>query len=159
MKKKRYLKLCFVGAMCALLLSGCGGSEKAEPDTKKEYEVTLETETKEAPEPESEESENAGETGEDTSSNEVDPEFKAAMDSYEAFFHEYCNFMRAYNESSDPAALAGEYADYMKQYAETMDKLSQIDESALSSADALYYAEVVGRITQEMAEVGRELES
>lgn len=97
-------------------------------------------------------------TEENTESTDVDPDFKAAMDSYEAFFNEYCDFIETYNNSSDVTSLAADYADYMAQYTETMGELSKIDESTLSQADALYYAEVGGRISQRLAEVGMSLQ-
>lgn len=123
------------------------------------YEVTLDFRGEELTEEEAEKNEAAKDSDREMTSSEVDPEFKAAMDSYEAFFNEYCEFMKSYNESSDPVSLAGDYADYMKQYADTMEKISQIDENTLSQADALYYTEVVERITQKVAEVSTELES
>lgn len=83
----------------------------------------------------------------DSSSGEVTPEFKEAMDSYEQFFQEYVDFMETYNNSDDPTSLMGEYNDYMKQYTDTMAKLDDIDEDSLSEADKQYYVEVSTRIS------------
>lgn len=87
-------------------------------------------------------------------SDTVDPEFKRTMDSYEAFFDEYAEFMRTYDESDDPASLTTQYTDILTRYAEVTDGLYSIDESSLSAADAAYYAEVTARIYQKLAEVG-----
>lgn len=87
-------------------------------------------------------------------SDTVDPEFKRTMDSYEAFFDEYAEFMRTYDESDDPASLMTQYTDILTRYAEVTDGLYSIDESSLSAADAAYYAEVTARIYQKLAEVG-----
>lgn len=87
-------------------------------------------------------------------SDSVDPEFKRTMDSYEAFFDEYAEFMRTYDESDDPASLMTQYTDILTRYAEVTDGLYSIDESSLSAADAAYYAEVTARIYQKLAEVG-----
>ena len=87
-------------------------------------------------------------------SDTVDPEFKKTMDSYEAFFDEYAEFMRTYDESDDPASLMTQYTDILTRYAEVTDGLYSIDESSLSAADAAYYAEVTARIYQKLAEVG-----
>ena len=97
-----------------------------------------------------ENNENAEETAES-----VSPDFKRAMDSYEAFFDEYVEFMKKYMnaDSDDLVSMAGDYADYMKQYAETMEAMSEIDEDELATADALYYAEVSARIAAKLLEV------
>lgn len=87
-------------------------------------------------------------------SDSVDPEFKRTMDSYEAFFDEYAEFMRTYDESDDPASLMTQDTDILTRYAEVTDGLYSIDESSLSAADAAYYAEVTARIYQKLAEVG-----
>ncbi|MDO4442346.1 MAG: hypothetical protein Q4B69_00505 [Slackia sp.] len=86
-----------------------------------------------------------------SSASAVTPEFKNAMDSYEAFFDEYVSFMEKYKGSDDPAALMADYSTYMQKYTETMSALGEIDESTLSEADALYYAEVSGRIATKTA--------
>lgn len=80
------------------------------------------------------------------------PEFKEAMDSYEAFIDEYCDFMKKYAESPTDVELLAEYADYMSQYTETMKKIDAVDEAELSDAELQYYLEVTGRVTQKLAE-------
>jgi len=94
------------------------------------------------------------ETTDNTASADgIDPDFKAAMDSYEKFFDEYVIFMKAYKESDDAASMANEYTAMMMQYLETMTALDEIDEDALSDEEALYYAEVMLRINQKLLEV------
>ena len=85
----------------------------------------------------------------------VSPEFKKAMDSYEAFFDEYVKFMKKYMnaDSDDMLSMASDYADYMKKYTETMEAMNEINEDELSTADALYYAEVNARISVKLLEV------
>lgn len=82
----------------------------------------------------------------------VTPEFKEAMDSYETFFDEYCEFMK--NMSDDPTNFDYllQYADMMTQYADTMEKLDAIDETELSLADDAYYIEVMARIEVKLLE-------
>ena len=77
---------------------------------------------------------------------DVSPEFKATMDSYEAFFDEFIVFLKAMSEDSDGTAALLNYAAMMMQYAETVEKLDAIDESRLSPADDAYYIEVMARI-------------
>lgn len=88
-------------------------------------------------------------------SGDVNPDFKNAMDSYEAFFDEYVEFMKKYmNADSDELlSMTSDYMNYLQQYAETMEAMSEIDEDELSTADALYYAEVNARITAKLLEV------
>ena len=76
----------------------------------------------------------------------VSPEFKATMDSYEAFFDEYIDFMKAMSEDPTNMTMLLRYTAMMAQYAETMEKLDAIDESKLSPADDAYYIEVMARI-------------
>ena len=83
----------------------------------------------------------------------VTPEFKAQMDEYEAFFDEYVEFMRVYSESDNPVALMSEYLDIMQKYTKTMEALDAIDESTLSDADSLYFAQVNLRIEEKLLSV------
>lgn len=93
------------------------------------------------------------EAADDTTATEgINPEFKAAMDSYEKFFDEYIIFMKAYQESDNPAGMVKEYTAMMTQYLETMTALLEIDEETLSHEEALYYAEVMLRINQKLLE-------
>lgn len=84
---------------------------------------------------------------------DVNPDFKATMDSYEAMINEYVEFMKKYEESSDPVSMMNDLNEYMTKYTETMTKLSEIDSSTLSEADAAYYLEVYGRITTKITEL------
>ena len=92
----------------------------------------------------------------DTGANDTDvpagvtPEFKAQMDEYEAFFDEYVEFMQKYSESDNPVALMTEYLDFMQKYTKAMEALDAIDESTLSDADSLYYAQVMLRIDEKL---------
>lgn len=85
--------------------------------------------------------------------DEIGSEFKEAMDSYEAFFDEYCSFMKKYNKAKDVSELLVEYSDYMTQYAEMMEKMEAIDEDKLSTAELAYYTKVSARITKKLAKV------
>lgn len=95
----------------------------------------------------------------DTSSEEVDPDFKATMDSYETTINNYCDFMEKYNNArpEDTAAMLADYTSYLQQYTETVEGLNSIDEESLSAADLAYYIEVNGRISQRLLEVGQSI--
>ena len=97
-------------------------------------------------------------SAEDPSQSAIDdsavrPEFKEAMDSYEAFFDEYIAFMEKYANSDGDLSLLTDYMQYMAQYAETMESLESIDENELTTAELLYYSEVMGRISQKLLSV------
>ena len=106
----------------------------------------------------SEESETPKEpaTSEETSNNSnISPEFKEAMDSYEEFFNEYCEFMKKYTNSDDAASMLADYTDYMTKYTETMEKMDTINQDELSTAEVAYYTEVSARISQKLLEVAQ----
>lgn len=104
---------------------------------------------------ESKETEDTSTTDSNVISDSVTPDFKEAMDSYEAFFDEYIAFINKYNESDDATSMLADYTKYMNQYADTMSKMDAIDENELSVADRTYYIEVQTRITQKLLEVAQ----
>lgn len=106
-------------------------------------------ETEALPSPSTDSSED--ESGLDKS--EISPEFKEAMDSYEAFFDEYIAFMNEYANSNDTSTMLIDYLSYLERFSETMEKLDAIDENELTTAEALYYSEVMSRISQKLLTV------
>lgn len=124
--------------------------------------VSTPVETTPTPEAIPEPTETAAEepSTDDTSSEEVDPDFKATMDSYETTINNYCDFMEKYNNAGpeDTAAMLADYTSYLQQYTETIDALNSIDETSLNAADLAYYIEVNGRISQRLLEVGQSME-
>lgn len=83
----------------------------------------------------------------------ITPSFKEAMDSYEAFFDEYIEFMKKYKNDPTNLDYLTDYADYMAKYTDYIKKLEEIDEDSLSEADLIYYTEVNSRITKKLLEV------
>lgn len=92
---------------------------------------------------------------EDGGATEVSADFKATMDSYEAFFNEYVEFIQAYEADPSSPDLLAQYADIMTRYSEMAGEMEAIDEESLSAADYAYYIEVTGRITAKLAEIGQ----
>lgn len=80
------------------------------------------------------------------------PEFKAALDSYEAFFDEYCEFMKKYAANPNDLELISEYSNYMSLYADTMSKMSALDDGNMNDAETRYYIEVTTRVSQKLLE-------
>lgn len=84
----------------------------------------------------------------------IRPEFKAAMDSYEAFYNEYCDLLEA--SAKDPTNFT-----LLTKYAELLGKLDGIerdfkkwDDSSLSDAEMKYYIDVHARIEKRLPEAG-----
>lgn len=92
----------------------------------------------------------AAPTGE---AQEIDPEFKAAMDSYEKFFDEYVAIMKKYQENPNDLSILNDYTAYMGQYSDVMQKLSAWADRDLNAAEAAYYLEVQTRINQKLLEI------
>lgn len=80
----------------------------------------------------------------------VSPDFKALMDSYEAFFNEYAAFMEKYQSANNSADMMMDYLSFLGRYAETMEKLNEIDTDSLSAADLAYYTQVMARISADL---------
>lgn len=92
----------------------------------------------------------------ETESDLVDgmrPEFKEAMDSYEAFYDEYCEFMKAYSENPYDLTLLGQYAEIVEKATEVEEAFEEWDSDDLNSTELQYYMEVTARIAQKLAEI------
>lgn len=84
----------------------------------------------------------------------MDPEFKAAMDSYEAFYREYCDVIKRYNANPTDLTILTEYTDLLQKSIDMSANFEAWDESEMNNAELQYYAEVNGRVTQMLLEVG-----
>ena len=83
----------------------------------------------------------------------IDPDFKAAMDSYEKFFDEYVAIMKKYKENPTDMSILTDYAKYMGQYADMMQKLEDWENEDLNAAETAYYVDVQARITKKLLEI------
>jgi len=92
-------------------------------------------------------------TRDNSSGDDIRPEFKESMDSYEAFFDEYINFMETFSTSSNSIDMMNEYLNFLDQYTITMEQMDSIDVNNLSSAEYDYYIEVTSRITQKLLQI------
>ena len=88
----------------------------------------------------------------------VTPEFKATMDSYEAFFDEYVAFMKAVDENPGNLALLLQYAAMLERYTEAMEELDAMGEEELSDADMIYYVQTMARIEVKLLELIQDME-
>lgn len=80
----------------------------------------------------------------------IRPEFKSAMDSYEAFMDEYCAFMKKYSENPSDLGLLADYAEYMKKYADAVKDFEALDNNEMNAAEAAYYVEVSARVSKKL---------
>ncbi len=81
------------------------------------------------------------------------PEFKKAMDSYEEFMTEYCEFMKKYKESDGTdLGLVADYADYMSKYAEWVEDFESWDDGEMNTEETAYYLDVQNRISKKLIE-------
>lgn len=78
------------------------------------------------------------------------PEFKESMDSYEAFFDEYCAFMKKYSESDNTVELLSDYSKFMAKYSDMMSKMEKLGEEDLNDAELKYYVKVTNRINEKL---------
>lgn len=83
--------------------------------------------------------------------NGMHPEFKEAMDSYEAFIDEYCEFMKKYAATTSPDTnLVTDYANYINKYKETMNAFEAWKSKEMNEVETAYYLEVQTRVTQKL---------
>lgn len=85
------------------------------------------------------------------------PEFKEAMDSYEAFYEEYFEFMETYKENPSDLKLLAKYTDFMTKLVEMDEKFAAWDQGAMNEKELKYYLEVSGRIAQKLLEMSEGL--
>ncbi len=120
------------------LLKEAKGEKQEETSSKTEESTTNDTEK---------------EKDSDSNTELVDgmrPEFKAAMDSYEAFYDEYCEFMKKYKANPTDTKLLTEYSDMMKKLVDMDEAFTEWENSDLNSEELKYYSEVSSRIAQKL---------
>lgn len=81
------------------------------------------------------------------------PEFKEAMDSYEAFYDEYCNIIKKYAENPSDMKILADYTDMLAKAAEMAEKFDAWENSDMNSAEKKYYLDVNNRVTKKLLEV------
>lgn len=89
---------------------------------------------------------------ENVDSDNIRPEFKEAMDSYEAFYDEYCDLIKKYTQDPSDITLITKYADMMQKVVEVDEKFKAWDEKDMTTAEQKYYIEVSVRIEQKLLE-------
>lgn len=91
-------------------------------------------------------------TSDSANENGLRPDFKAAMDSYEAFMGEYCDFMAAYSENPSDLTLIGKYATYLEKYTKLTEDFDKWNSEDMNAAELAYYTEVQARVSKKLLE-------
>lgn len=102
-------------------------------------------------------SQDNNDTGADAASDDdlIRDDIKEAIDSYEAFVDEYCEFMKNY-DPSDINSLT-KYTDLINKEIEMSKEFKDIENMKLTTAEALYYSEVSLRCSKKMMETASKI--
>ena len=152
-----------MAAVIAVSMAACGNTDKTDSfrDVRPDSQVTTAEDntpqlspTEKPVEPPVEKEPEPTPTPEQTK-NGIRPEFKKAMDDYEAFFDKYIDFMDRYENASttELMGLMAEYVQYMADFTEAMEALDEMENQEMSTEETLYYAQVTSRISQKLLAV------
>lgn len=83
----------------------------------------------------------------------IDPDFKAAMDSYETFMNDYVDFMNKYKANPDNLSLLADYADYMNKYSDFVKDFEKWEDEDLNNEEMAYYIDVQSRVSKKLLEI------
>lgn len=83
----------------------------------------------------------------------IDPDFKAAMDSYEEFMDEYVAFMKKYSDNPSDLGLLPDYAKFMADYADFVADFEKWEDAELNTEETKYYIEVQSRVNQKLLNI------
>ncbi len=125
-------------------------SSEESPEESSE-EVAEESEEEETSSEEESSEEESSEEAESVDQTLIRDDIRDAIDSYEAFIDEYCEFLESY-DSSDLTMLA-KYAEMLHKEVEMSQKFDALDDQELTEAEALYYSEVSIRCSQKILAV------
>ncbi len=123
---------------------------------KDEESNTVDTSTESSTEETPMEDNTVTESKKDTSNDEsIDPDFKAAMDSYETFMNEYVSFMKKYSANPTDISLIADYADYMSKYSDFVEDFEAWEDEELNNEELAYYVDVQARVSKKLLEVAQ----
>ena len=86
-------------------------------------------------------------------SNGIRPEFKEAMDAYEAFYKDYCDFMKKYSENPADLSMLTEYASMLVKLNEMNQAFESWDSADMNNEELKYYLDVNNRVTKMLVDV------
>ena len=159
------LAIAVLGAM-----GGCSGTEDSSSKKEKtssatessiveessETEALTEEQTEAETSVEETQAENSVEESgsQNTAEDEIRPDIKEAIDKYESFMNQYCDFMKSYDATD--MSLLSEYSELMTEYAEMSASFDAIENEDLTTAELAYYMEVQSRVSQALLEVSNQ---
>ena len=79
------------------------------------------------------------------------------MESYEAFMDEYVVFAETYDSSN--IEMLTQYANMMNKYYDFAKKAEAYDSSAMTDAEAIYYAETLNRISIKLLKASQSMQN
>ena len=89
----------------------------------------------------------------DTPANGIRPDFKKAMDAYEAYVDEYCEFMKKYDADSSNLTLLMEYGKMVSKLNEMTDAYDEWESEDLTDEELKYYIDVQARVSKKLIDV------
>ena len=75
------------------------------------------------------------------------------MDSYEAFYQQYCDFMKKYQANPTDVKLLAEYPDMLAKADEMSKAFDAWDQDDLNKEELKYYLDVNNRVMQMLVDV------
>ena len=85
--------------------------------------------------------------------DDIDSDFKKAMDSYESFMNDYVEFMKKYQKNPADLSLLADYSKYMSDYTKVCNDFSDWGDKDLSTDELAYYLDVQTRVSKKLLEV------
>ena len=106
---------------------------------------------------ESSENENEEASSEDsgTIDEELNSDFKTAMDKYEDFMDDYISFMKKYKANPSDLSLLSDYSKYMSDYVTFVDEFNGWENKDLNASELAYYVEVQTRVSKKLLDVAQ----
>ena len=93
----------------------------------------------------------SGESVEQVDENGLRPDFKEAMDSYEAFINKYVEFMETYDEND--VSMMMKYLEFVDSYYDMTAKFEAWESEDLNDAELSYYIDVQARTNKKLINI------
>ena len=85
--------------------------------------------------------------------NGMRPDFVEAMDAYEEFYMEYCDFLEEYNKNPSNLTLLAKYTELMTKATEMDQAFDKWENNDLNNEELKYYLDVHNRVMQRLLDV------
>lgn len=96
--------------------------------------------------------ESSKEESKTTNSTGIRPDFKNAMDSYEKFMNQYCDFMIKYNKNPSDITLIKDYAKMVSDYDKYTKDFENWKSEDLNDEEMKYYLDVQNRVSKKLVD-------